>query len=75
MYLVLASSSFAPVLMLPCRTFLQSSSNVLTVHISCHVIAVFVFRKPLFINKLYRIYVCYTNVTLYIALGIIRSYM
>jgi hypothetical protein len=28
--------------------------------------AVFVSRKPLFINKLYCIYVCYTNVTSYI---------
>jgi hypothetical protein len=32
----------------------------------------FVFRKPLFIN-LYRIYVCYTNIMLYIAFGILSA--
>jgi hypothetical protein len=48
---VLDSSSFAPIPMLPRRTCLHSASSILTVHISCRVIAVFVFRKPLFINK------------------------
>jgi hypothetical protein len=36
--------------------------------------SVFVFRKPLFISKLYRIYVCYMNITLYIAFGLIRGF-
>jgi hypothetical protein len=68
---VLDSSSFAPVLTLPLRTCLHSTSSVLTagiscciitvfvfrIRINCLVIAVFVFRKPLFINKLYHIYV------------------
>jgi hypothetical protein len=49
---VLDSSSFAPVLKLPRKTFLQSAYRILDVHISRRVIAVFVFRKPLFINKL-----------------------
>jgi hypothetical protein len=47
---VFASSSFAPMLMLPYRTCLHSASSVLAVHISCRNIAVFVFRKPLFNN-------------------------
>jgi hypothetical protein len=47
---VLDSSSFAPVLTLPRRTCQHSASSVLAVHISYHVIALFVFRKPLFIN-------------------------
>jgi hypothetical protein len=34
---------------------------------------VFVFRKLLFINKRYRIYVCYTNITLYIASAVSRD--
>jgi len=34
--------------MLSHRTCLQSASSILPVHVSCHVIAVFVFRKPLF---------------------------
>jgi hypothetical protein len=45
------SSSFAPILMLPHRTCLHSGCSVLAVCISCRVIAVFVFRKPLFINQ------------------------
>jgi hypothetical protein len=67
---VLDSSYFAPVPTLPCRTCIYSASSVITVRISCRVIAAFVFRKPLFINKLYRIYVCYTNITLYKAFGL-----
>jgi hypothetical protein len=47
---VLDSSSFAPLLTIPRRTCLHSASSVLGVHISCRVIAVFVFRKSLFIN-------------------------
>jgi hypothetical protein len=47
---VLDSSSYAPILTLPHRTCLHSASSVLAVRISCPVIAVFVFRKPLFIN-------------------------
>jgi hypothetical protein len=70
---VLDSSSFAPLLMLPRRTGLHSASSVLAVPISCRVIAVFASRKPLFINKLYHIYVRYTNITLYIAFSIICS--
>jgi hypothetical protein len=54
----------SPILMLPRRTFRHSASNVLGFHISCRIIAVFVFRKPLFMNKLYRIYVCYKNIRL-----------
>jgi len=34
--------------MLPCRTYNHSASSVPAIHISCCVIAVFVFRKPLF---------------------------
>jgi hypothetical protein len=49
------------------------SVSIPSVPISCRVIALFVFRKPLFISKLYRIYVCYTNITLYIAFGIISG--
>jgi hypothetical protein len=63
--LVLDSSSFAPVLTLHHRTCFHSTSSVLAVRISCRVIALFVFRKPLSTNKFYRIYVCYTNITLY----------
>ena len=48
MHSVHDSSSFVPVPMLSCRTCLHSASSILTVHTSCHVIAVFVFRKPLF---------------------------
>jgi hypothetical protein len=47
---VVDSSSFAPVPMLPHGTCLHSASSVLAVCISCRVIALFVFRKPLFIN-------------------------
>jgi hypothetical protein len=47
---VLGSSSFVPMPTLPHRTCLQSASSDLAVHISCHVITLFVFRKPLFIN-------------------------
>jgi hypothetical protein len=47
---VLDSSSFAPILMLPRWVCLHSASSVLTVCISCCIIAVFLFRKPLFIN-------------------------
>jgi hypothetical protein len=49
------SSSFAPVLTLSHTTCLHSTSSVPAVRFSSPVIAVFVFRKPLFINKLYRI--------------------
>jgi hypothetical protein len=35
---------------LPCRTCLYSASSIVAVHISCCVISVFVFRKPLFIS-------------------------
>jgi hypothetical protein len=47
---VLDSSSFSPVLTIPRRTCLHSASSVLAVRISCCDIAVFVVRKPLFIN-------------------------
>jgi hypothetical protein len=43
---VLDSSSFAPILTFPCRTCLHYDSSVLAVHISCRIITVFVFRKP-----------------------------
>ena len=45
---VIDSSSFVPVPMLPCRTYLHSASSVPAIHNSCCVIAVFVFWKPLF---------------------------
>jgi hypothetical protein len=35
--------------MLPRRTCLHSASSILAVHISCHVITVLMFRKPLFV--------------------------
>jgi hypothetical protein len=44
------------------------------VRISCRVIAVFEFRNSLFINQFNRIYVRYTNITLYVAFGIIRGF-
>jgi hypothetical protein len=37
--------------MLPHRTCLHPTSSILTVHISCHIIAVSVFIKSLFINS------------------------
>ena len=46
MHPVVDSSSFVPVPTLPHIATIVSS--VLAVQISCHVIAVFVFRKPLF---------------------------
>jgi hypothetical protein len=64
-------SSFVPV---PRRTCHHSAYSVLAVRISFRIIALFIFRKPLFINKLYRIYVCYTNITLYIAFRITRDF-
>ena len=48
MHPVLDSSSFVPAPTLSRRTCLHSASSILTVHISCHGIAVFVFRNPLF---------------------------
>jgi hypothetical protein len=48
---VLDSPSFVPSPTLPRITCLDSSSSVLAVRISCRVIAVFVFRKPLFFNQ------------------------
>jgi hypothetical protein len=42
--------TFFSVPRLPRRTCHHSASSVLAVRISCRVIAVFVFRKPLFIN-------------------------
>jgi hypothetical protein len=59
---------------LPCTTCLHSASSVFAVHISCSITTVFVFRKPLFISKLYRIYVCYMNITLYITFSIICGF-
>jgi hypothetical protein len=59
------------VLTLSCRTSLHSASSNWLI---CCGIAVFVFKKPLFINKLYRVYVCYTNIMLYIAFGIIHGF-
>jgi hypothetical protein len=47
---VLDQSSFTHALTLPHRTCLHSTSSILTVRIIFHVIAVFVFRKPLFIS-------------------------
>jgi hypothetical protein len=44
---VLDSSSFAPALTLPRRTCHHSATRVLGIHISCRVIGVFMFRKPL----------------------------
>jgi hypothetical protein len=43
---VLNPSSFTPAPVLPCRTCLHSASSILSVHISCHIITAFVFRKP-----------------------------
>jgi hypothetical protein len=47
---ILDSSSFVPVRTLHCRNFPHSASSFLAFHISFHTIAVFVFRKPLFIS-------------------------
>jgi hypothetical protein len=57
---VLDSSSFARVLTLPRRTILHSASIVLAIRISCRVIAVFVFRNPLFINSTLT-YLCFLH--------------
>jgi hypothetical protein len=54
---VLDSITFAAVLTLPSRTCFVSASSVPAVRICCCVFSLFVFRKPLFINKSYRIYV------------------
>jgi hypothetical protein len=43
---------------------LPPADSVLAVHISRRVIAVIVLRKPYLSIKLYRTYVCYTNITL-----------
>jgi hypothetical protein len=60
--------------MLPRRICLHSASSVLAVRISCRVIAVFVFREPLFINQTLP-YLCllheYHVIYIYIAFGII----
>jgi hypothetical protein len=48
---VLDSSSFVPVPMLPRRTCHHSDNSILDVRISCRVIGIFVFRKPLFIKE------------------------
>jgi hypothetical protein len=47
---LLDSSCFVPIPTLPRKPCLHSASSVLAVPISCCVITVFVFRKPLFIN-------------------------
>jgi hypothetical protein len=47
---VLDSSSFGTVFTLPHTPCLHSATSVLAVCRSCHIIALFVFRKPLFIN-------------------------
>jgi hypothetical protein len=47
---VLDSSFFLPVPRLPRRTCLYSASSVLAVCMICRIVAVFVFREPLFIN-------------------------
>jgi hypothetical protein len=47
---VLDPSFFAPILTLPRITCHHSASSVLYVCISCHVFAVFVFRKRLLID-------------------------
>jgi hypothetical protein len=59
---VLDSSSFAIVHQLPCRTCLNSASSILVVLISCCDVAVFVFRKPLFMYvTLISCYICYAQ--------------
>jgi hypothetical protein len=65
------SSSFVPIPMLPCRTCLHSASSFLTVRISCHFLC---SESPYLSIKLYRIYVCYMHITLYIAFGIIHGF-
>jgi hypothetical protein len=52
----LDSYSFVPMPTLPYRTCLPSASSVLAVRISCCIITLFIFRKPLSI-ELYCIYV------------------
>jgi hypothetical protein len=47
------------------RTCLHSASSVLAAHISCSVMTVLVFRKPLFINKL-TIFMLFTRISCYI---------
>jgi hypothetical protein len=72
---VLYSSSFVPVPKLPRRTclYVYFASSVLAVRISC-VTAVFVSESHYLSIKLHRIYVCYMNITLYTAFGIISGF-
>jgi hypothetical protein len=47
---ILDSYSYVPVRTLHRRNCPHSASSVLAFRVSCHIIAVFVFRKPLFIS-------------------------
>jgi hypothetical protein len=65
---VLDSSSFAPALALPRRTCLRSASRFLAVRIFAALSQCLFSENPSLSIKLYCIYVCYTNVTLYAVL-------
>jgi hypothetical protein len=52
----------------------ESTSTVLAVHISPPLSHCLCSESHYLSIKLYRIYVCYTNITLYIAFGIIRGF-
>jgi hypothetical protein len=71
---VLLSSSFAPIPMLPRRTCLHSASSILSVHIIAGSLQCLCSESPNLSIKFYHIYICYTNVMLYIVFGIIRNF-
>jgi hypothetical protein len=62
---VLVSSFFAPVLTLPHRTCQHSASSLLAVRINCALSQCLCSESPYLSIKIYCIYVCHTNITLY----------
>jgi hypothetical protein len=59
----------------PAELATHSASTVLAVRISCRAFTVFFFSERTYLSiKRYLIYVCYTNISLYIAFGIIRGF-
>jgi hypothetical protein len=66
-----------PVPTLPRRTYQHSASSVLAVRMRSRVPALSQYllsESPYLSIKLQRIYACYTNITLYIPVGIIRCF-
>jgi hypothetical protein len=81
MYPVLDSSSFVPVPMLKCHDPLLSYTwekvhRACTMYCTGHAISslMLVMSVPNLSNKLYRIYVCYTDITLCIAFDVLHGF-